>query len=107
MLRREASATTSSAGNLRSARMPSISRPTFPVAPATATLKPIVHSPEKPLLARHRATRAEALLSEKSRQFNARLCRQTRGRPVDAGLRAFAEEVHPVHCGCPNHALTP
>src|SRR5215210_5235906 len=41
MLRREASATTSSAGNPRSARMLSISRPTLPVAPTTATLKPI------------------------------------------------------------------
>ena len=38
--RREASATTSSTGNRRSARMASISRPTLPVAPATATLKP-------------------------------------------------------------------
>ena len=37
-LRREASATTSSAGNARSARMSSISRPTLPVAPTTATL---------------------------------------------------------------------
>jgi len=33
-----ASATTSSAGNLRSSRMLSISRPTLPVAPTTATL---------------------------------------------------------------------
>ena len=41
MLLREASATTSSAGNRRSARMLSISRPTLPVAPTTATLKPI------------------------------------------------------------------
>src|SRR5450631_3764688 len=40
----DASATTSSAGNRRSARISSISRPTFPVAPTTATLKPIVHS---------------------------------------------------------------
>src|SRR6516164_10344241 len=46
-LRREATATTSSAGKLRSARMSSISRPTLPVAPTTATLKPIVHSPAK------------------------------------------------------------
>ena len=37
-LRREASATTSSAGNARSARIFSISRPTLPVAPTTATL---------------------------------------------------------------------
>jgi hypothetical protein len=36
-LRREASATTSSAGKARSARMFSISRPTLPVAPTTAT----------------------------------------------------------------------
>ena len=41
MLLREASATTSSAGKRRSARMLSISRPTLPVAPTTATLKPI------------------------------------------------------------------
>jgi len=34
----EASAITSSAGNDRSARMESISRPTLPVAPTTATL---------------------------------------------------------------------
>ena len=34
----EASATTSSAGKLRSARICSISRPTLPVAPTTATL---------------------------------------------------------------------
>ena len=39
--RADASATTSSAGNRRSARISSISRPTFPVAPTTATLKPI------------------------------------------------------------------
>src|SRR5207302_8652201 len=37
----EASATTSSAGKLRSAKVASISRPTLPVAPTTATLKPI------------------------------------------------------------------
>jgi hypothetical protein len=37
-LRRDASATTSSAGNDRSARRESISRPTLPVAPTTATL---------------------------------------------------------------------
>ena len=37
-LRREASATTVSAGKARSARMSSISRPTLPVAPTTATL---------------------------------------------------------------------
>src|SRR5450631_1776028 len=42
--RGDASATTSSAGNRRSARISSISRPTFPVAPTTATLKPIVRS---------------------------------------------------------------
>src|SRR5271165_6627014 len=36
----EASATTSETGKRRSARIASISRPTFPVAPATATLKP-------------------------------------------------------------------
>ena len=36
--RRLASAATSSAGNSRSARILSISRPTFPVAPATITL---------------------------------------------------------------------
>ena len=47
MLRRDASATTSSAGNLRSSRMLSISRPTLPVAPTSATLQPIVHSPKK------------------------------------------------------------
>ena len=35
---REASAAISSTGNWRSARMFSISRPTFPVAPATTTL---------------------------------------------------------------------
>src|SRR5215831_15364386 len=35
---REASAMTSSAGNDRSASTPSISRPTLPVAPTTATL---------------------------------------------------------------------
>jgi hypothetical protein len=35
--RSEASATTSSAGNARSARICKISRPTFPVAPTTAT----------------------------------------------------------------------
>ena len=35
--REEASAMTSEAGNLRSARMLSISRPTLPVAPTTAT----------------------------------------------------------------------
>ena len=40
----EASATTSSAGNWRSARISSISRPTLPVAPTTATLKPILIS---------------------------------------------------------------
>ena len=34
----EATAATSSAGNDRSAGMPSISRPTLPVAPTTATL---------------------------------------------------------------------
>ena len=38
MERREATAKTSSAGNSRSARMFSISRPTLPVAPMTATL---------------------------------------------------------------------
>src|SRR5262245_16123341 len=37
-LLREASGTTSSAGNVRSAKMSSISRPTLPVAPTTATL---------------------------------------------------------------------
>ncbi len=37
-LRREASAITSSAGNDRSASIDSISRPTLPVAPTTATL---------------------------------------------------------------------
>jgi len=37
-LRRDATATTSSAGKLRSARMLSISCPTLPVAPTTATL---------------------------------------------------------------------
>src|ERR1700730_12764210 len=42
--RGEASATTSSAGNRRSARISSISRPTFPVAPTTASLKPIFSS---------------------------------------------------------------
>ena len=36
----EASATTSETGKRRSARIESISRPTLPVAPATATLKP-------------------------------------------------------------------
>ena len=36
----EASATTSETGKRRSARIASISRPTLPVAPATATLKP-------------------------------------------------------------------
>ena len=36
----EASATTSETGKRRSARMASISRPTLPVAPTTATLKP-------------------------------------------------------------------
>ena len=41
MERFEASATTSSTGNWRSARMSSISRPTLPVAPTTATLKPM------------------------------------------------------------------
>src|SRR6187402_285976 len=41
MLLREASATTSSAGKPRSSRMLSISRPTLPVAPTTATLKPM------------------------------------------------------------------
>jgi hypothetical protein len=35
--RREATAATSSAGNSRSARMLSISRPTLPVAPTTTT----------------------------------------------------------------------
>ena len=38
IVRRDASATTSSAGNFRSSRMLSISRPTLPVAPTTATL---------------------------------------------------------------------
>jgi hypothetical protein len=33
---------TSSAGNDRSVRIPSISRPTLPVAPTTATLKPMM-----------------------------------------------------------------
>jgi len=41
----EARATTSSAGNLRSNRVVSISRPTLPVAPTTATLKPISELP--------------------------------------------------------------
>src|SRR5262249_46655516 len=41
-LLREARGTTSSAGKARSARMPSISRPTLPVAPTTATLKPML-----------------------------------------------------------------
>src|SRR4029077_7489142 len=43
-LRREATAITSSAGKRRSSRMLSISRPTFPVAPTTATLKPMTLS---------------------------------------------------------------
>ena len=43
--RDEASATTSSAGKLRSARVVRISRPTLPVAPTTATLKPMLASP--------------------------------------------------------------
>ena len=38
VFRAEASATTSSAGKLRSARICNISRPTLPVAPTTATL---------------------------------------------------------------------
>ena len=37
----EARATTSSAGKVRSCRIFSISRPTFPVAPTTATLTPM------------------------------------------------------------------
>src|SRR5215472_8269935 len=41
----EASATTSSAGKLRSTRVVRISRPTLPVAPTTATLKPISGTP--------------------------------------------------------------
>ena len=45
--RGDASATTSSAGNRRSARISSISRPTFPVAPTTASLKPIFFSVHK------------------------------------------------------------
>src|SRR3981081_1228009 len=45
--RGDASATTSSAGNRRSARISSISRPTFPVAPTTASLKPIFSSVPK------------------------------------------------------------
>ena len=40
-LLREATAITSSAGKRRSSRMSSMSRPTLPVAPTTATLKPI------------------------------------------------------------------
>jgi hypothetical protein len=40
MLRRDASATTSSAGNFRSSRMLSISRPTLPVAPTTRLCNP-------------------------------------------------------------------
>src|SRR5580765_7229811 len=43
--RDEASAITSSAGKLRSASVVSISRPTLPVAPTTATLKPISVTP--------------------------------------------------------------
>src|SRR5712691_2682599 len=43
--RDEASATTSSAGKLRSARVVRNSRPTLPVAPTTATLKPICKPP--------------------------------------------------------------
>ena len=45
--RDEASATTLSAGKSRSARMVSISRPTLPVAPTTATLKPICCTPRE------------------------------------------------------------
>ena len=45
-LLREASATTSSAGNARSAKIESISRPTLPVAPTTATLYPIGNAPK-------------------------------------------------------------
>ena len=41
----EASATTSSAGKLRSASVVRISRPTLPVAPTTATLKPMMSPP--------------------------------------------------------------
>src|ERR1700704_5132305 len=41
----EARATTSSTGKLRSARVLRISRPTLPVAPTTATLKPISGTP--------------------------------------------------------------
>src|SRR5260370_40272647 len=43
--RDEASATTSSTGKLRSARVVRNSRPTLPVAPTTATLKPICEPP--------------------------------------------------------------
>ena len=43
--RSEASAITSLTGNFRSASVDSISRPTFPVAPMTATLYPIVANP--------------------------------------------------------------
>src|ERR1700680_4408048 len=43
--REEARATTSSAGKWRSARVVRISRPTLPVAPTTATLKPISGTP--------------------------------------------------------------
>ena len=42
MERLEASGTTSLTGKRRSARISSISRPTLPVAPTTATLKPII-----------------------------------------------------------------
>ena len=45
--RREASAITSSAGNSRSSRMVSISRPTFPVAPTTARRKPMYDLPRR------------------------------------------------------------
>src|SRR4029077_9879307 len=50
MLLRDARATTSSAGNVRSARMLSISRPTLPVAPTTATLKPMAELRERTVL---------------------------------------------------------
>ncbi|CCF21520.1 protein of unknown function [Pseudorhizobium banfieldiae] len=48
--RAEASATTSSAGKPRSDKMLSISRPTLPVAPTTAILKPMIFALFLPLL---------------------------------------------------------
>src|SRR5271167_2628703 len=77
--------------------MPSISRPTLPVAPTTATLKPIVNSPSK-LFPGHGpyGTGAEALLSEKAPEHNVLF--NTLGGGRGAG-RAFPNAGHPRHSG--------